>query len=461
MRLRALTTLCALTVALSTVGLAQKERPPEGGTPRDFRLPRRDAFALPNGMGVTLVPYGTLPKVTVTLVIRVGNLNEAADQIWLADLAGDLMKEGTTLRSAEEVARGAAAMGGELGVSVGMDQTSLSMDVLSEFGPEAVKLLADVVRNPLLPASELPRLKADQIRRVSIAKTQPQQMALERFRKVLYPDHPYGRVFPTEEMLRGYTVEHVRRFHADNYGAQRAHLYVVGRFDGASIRAAIRQGFDEWRRGTPPVINVPAPTSARRIYVVDRPGAAQSTIYLGVPVIDPSQRDYVALFVTNALLGGSFASRITSNIREDKGYTYSPFSSISTRYRDAYWLEAADVTTGVTGPALHEIFLEIDRLQSEPPSAEELKGIQNYVAGTFVLQNSSRGGIIGQLAFLNLHGLPDSYLTEFVRNVHAVTPAYVQRIAVTYLQDDQMTIVIAGDRSQITDQVAEFGQIVN
>jgi predicted Zn-dependent peptidase len=96
--------------------------------------------------------------------------------------------------------------------------------------------------------------------------------------------------------------------------------------------------------------------------MIDRPDAAQSTIYLGLPVVDPSHKDYLGLLVTNTLLGGFFSSRVTANIRENKGYTYSPNSSISSRYRDAYWVQVADVTTDVTGPALKEILYEINRL---------------------------------------------------------------------------------------------------
>jgi zinc protease len=160
----------------------------------------------------------------------------------------------------------------------------------------------------------------------------------------------------------------------------------------------------------------------------------------------------------NALLGGSFGSRITSNIREQKGYTYSPRSQVSTRFRDAYWVEIADVTTKDTGAALKEIFSEIDRLQAEPPSATELKGIQNYLAGTFVLQNSSRDGIVGQLAFMDLHGLPDDYLTTYVQKVYAVTPADVQKMAAEHIPDDRATIVIAGDLKVINDQIASYAK---
>jgi len=220
----------------------------------------------------------------------------------------------------------------------------------------------------------------------------------------------------------------------------------------------VRAAFDGWKKGPGATVNPPKPKLERRLETIDRPGAVQSTIYLGVPTIDPSSPDYVAFTVMNALLGGSFASRITSNIREQKGYTYSPRSQISTRFKNAYWVEMADVTTKDTGAALKEIFAEIDRLQAEPPSAAELKGIQNYLAGTFVLQNSSREGIVEQLAFMDLHNLPDDYLTTYVQKVYAVTPAEVQKMAATHIDDDRATIVVAGDLKVVNDQVASYAK---
>ena len=206
--------------------------------------------------------------------------------------------------------------------------------------------------------------------------------------------------------------------------------------------AAIRKAFGEWAKGTAAAPQPPKPKSARAVYLIDRPGAPQSTILLGMPTIDPSNADFVPLSVMDTLLGGAFASRITRNIREDKGYTYSPSSELSTRYRDAYWAENADVTTAKTGASLKEIFAEIDRLQSTPPDARELEGIKNYLAGTYILQNSSRGGIAGQLQYVDLHGLPADYLTTYVKKVHAVTPQQVTEMAKKYLLDDQATIVM-------------------
>ena len=458
--MHARTTVMMLAAALAAPMLrADKQAPPAPAAPRGFSVPRPRTFTLDNGLAVTIVHYGSVPKVTVRMAVRAGNVDEAADQVWLADLTGDLLSEGTATRSASQIALDAARMGGSLEVNVGEDRTEIGADVLSEFGPDAVALVADVARHAKLPESELARLKGDRLRQLSIARSQPRPLAQEKFRAVLYGDHPYGRLFPTEAALNGYTIEQVRGFYEKTFGGARSHLYVVGQFEDAAMESAVRKALADWKRGAAPGASPPAPRSERAVYIIDRPGAVQSTIDLGLPVIDPSKPDWDALFLTNVLLGGSFSSRITSNIREQKGYTYSPSGQLSNRYRDAYWVEVADVTTNVTGPAIHEILGEIERLKSEPPSEKELKGFQNYRAGTFILQNSSRAGIIGQLEFVDLHGLPAEYLNGYVQRMYAVTPQQVQEAARKYIQADKATIVIVGDRKVIEEQVKEFGPL--
>ena len=319
-----------------------------------------------------------------------------------------------------------------------------------------VRLLAEMARHPRLPEPELPRLRQDRLRELAVARQQPDQLALEAFRRALHGDHPYGRLFPAEAMLAGFTIGQVRGFHDANFGARRARLYVAGRFDAAAVRVAAEEAFGEWAGGPEPLVLPPEVRARRELLVVDRPGAPQSTLIVGTPVFDPTHPDWVRLLVANALLGGSFASRITSNIREEKGWTYSPSSTISVRHRDAYWAESADVTTAATGPSLGEIFREIERLGAEEPPEEELDGIRNYVAGTFVLQNSTRQGIVGLKTFLDLHGLPESYLRTYVKAVHGTTPADVSRLVREFLVPGRMLIAVTGDRAAISDQLAPW-----
>ena len=434
------------------------EAPPAPSAPRNFQLPDKSTRALDNGLQMTFVEFGAVPKTAISAVVRAGNLNEG-DKTWLADLTGELLKEGAGARSANQIAEDAARMGGSVNVAVSPDQTTISLDVLSEHGAEAVALIADLLRRPQLPESELPRIRRDFQRQLALARSEPDSLANEAFLALLYPNHPYGKLFPTDAQLAGYTINEIHAFHQENFGAVRTHIYVAGRFERATLEHAIEQGFGDWQPGPAPLINPPVGAGKRQIRLIDRPGAPQSTIYLGLPAIDPSQPDYLQLSLTNSILGGEFSSRITSNIRENKGYAYSPSSSLDVQYRTGYWVEQADVTTEHTGDALREIYAEIARLQGEVPTAQELAGMQNYRAGIFVLQNATRGALIGQLAYIDLHGLPDDYLTHLVERIYAITPDQVSSAARKYIRPEDMTLVIVGDLAKVRPQLQKVPQL--
>jgi len=442
-----------LAVMICAAGVAQKQTPPEGGQPQDFKLPEKESETLDNGLTATLVQYGIIPKVNISVIIKTGNIHEGPDEIWLADLTAELMGEGTKSMDFKTIARKVAAMGGEVNIATGPNQTTIAGSVLSEFGPDLIRILADIVMNPSFPASEIERLKNDLKRQLTVQQSVPQSQALEKFRSIIYPDHAYGRVFPTTAMLDSYTLQHVKDFFAKNFGARRTVVYAVGKYDEAQMRKAIDEAFGTWKEG--PAVDYPIadPKQTNEVAMVDRPNAPQTTIMLGLPTLDPSKQEYVPLTVTNSLLGGSFGSRITSNIREDKGYTYSPRSVVNSGYRAAVWYEQADVTSEHTGDALKEIAKEIKRLQSEAPAEDELKGIQNYEAGVFVLQNSTPQGIISQLNFIDFHGLDDSYLTDRVKNIYSVTPEKVKEMAQKYFQYEDMTLVLVGDKKKLEQQI--------
>ena len=443
---------------LAGVQEATQQKPPAGGTAKDFALPAAKRFTLANGLPVTMVPFGQVPKAAIRLVVTAGNVYEDKDEVWLADLTGNLMREGTTSETADVVARAFAGMGGELGISVGPDTTSISTEVLSERAVDAVRKLADVAQHPRLPDSELERVKGNLLRNLAIAKSSPQALAQERFAQLLYGEHPYGRVFPTEAALKGYTLNQVQTFYRHHYGPARARLYVAGVFDAAALETAIKQAFEGWTGAKTTDLPAVPPASGRRFALIDRSDAPQSTVMVGLRVPTASHKDWIALEVTDALLGGAFGSRITTNIREVKGYTYSPFSQLEHHPGQADWVETADVTTNVTGASLKEIFFEIDKLRKEAPPATELQGIKNNLAGVFVVQNASRTGVIGRLAFVDLHKLGPDYLSSYVKRVMAVTPEEVRRVANDYLTPDKMSLVIVGDEKTVKSQVTQWAQ---
>jgi len=432
---------------------------PSAGAPAAFRLPERTELTLGNGLRATFIEYGAVPKAFVRLSLRAGGLNEREGASGLAVLASRYLKEGAGDLDAGELAARIARCGGLLDTHSGDDVTTLDVQVLSESTPEALRLLGEVATRPRLPESELERLRAELLRELAVASTQPDVLALERFHVALYGDHPYGRVLPSREDVEALGIEDVRGFAGDEFGAARAHVYVAGRFDLDATTQALREAFEGWSAGPEPLIAPPSPTSERVIYLVDRPGAEQSTIRLGLPAPDPSHEDYLPLTVVDTLLGGAFMSRITLNLREDKGYTYSPRSTLAVHYRDAYWMHASDVTTAHTGDSLHEIFAEIDRLRAEPPSAEELEGVQRFMAGGMLVRNATPAGLLGQLGFLDFHELGASYAEQYVDRVHAVTPQQVSELATAYLRPEEMTIAIGGDASVIGEQIAPYGAI--
>lgn len=431
----------------------EKEQPPKGGEPKNFTLPKKEVVTFDNGLTLVMVPYGSIPKATVRFSIKTGNIDEHENQVWLSDLLADLLEEGSTNKTSKQIADEMAGMGGNLNIGVGLHTSSISSSVLYEFAPDAINLMADVLKNPKFPAGELDRLKADMKRDLSVQLSRPRAQANRDFYAQLYPDHPYGRVYPTDEMIDSYTVEDIEQFYNEHFGALRTTVYVAGNFDGERVKETVQKAFVDWRAGTASKYNVAKPVVSNEVKIIDRPGAPQSTIYYGLPVIGPSHEDYIALDVTNSILGGSFASRITSNIREDKGYTYSPFSSLDTKYKSGVWYESADVTTEHTGASLTEIQKEIEKLQNEPPSQEEMDGIINYESGIYVLQNSTPNGIIGEMIFLDTHDLDESFLTNKVANMHAITPEKVQEMTKKYIKPENMTLIVVGDREKIENQI--------
>lgn len=432
---------------------------PAAGAPKPFTVPASETYTLPNGLQVTLIPYGQIPKAVVSLRVYAGGLNDG-DNVWLSSLASQMLREGAAGKSAGELADAAAAMGGNLGIGAGQHETSVTLNVLSEHAADAVRLVGDVARRPHFPATELERVRQNLERNLAVAKSQPQPVADAVLAAAYYgTTHPYGRLFPTEAQLKAYTLDDVRRFHADNFGAKRARLYVAGRFDSAAVKATIEQAYGDWQAGPARLSLPPQPRPGPKLLLVDRPGAPQSTMQVAFPAPVAGVGNDLTFRVTNALLGGAFNSRITTNIREQKGYTYSPFSGVTWNPGESIWAFEADVTTEVTGPALKEVIGEIRRLQTEAPTLAEASGMRTYLAGIFVLQNASPTGLINSIATRDFHGLPSNWLERYIPGVLAVDAASMQAIARTTLPLDKATIVVVGDLAKVEPQLKALPEL--
>lgn len=436
---------------------------PQVGPPKAFSLPRTQDFTLPNGMQVTLIPSGLAPKTSMMLRIEAGNLDEHTST-WLADLTGEMLKQGAGGRSAGQIADAAAAMGGALNVGVSWSRTDLSIAVLQDSAPAAIALLSDVARRPDFAPDAFARARQDLVRNLAVTLARAQPVAGAVLAKAIYgPTHPYGRVLPDAAQLNGYRLDDVRSFYDANYGAKRAHLYVAGQFDAQAIRAAVMQAFGDWAPGPEALSLAPQPAlgpgSGRRVLLVDRPGAPQSTLQLAFSAPMAGAPGDIGLRVTDALLSGAFNSRITTNIREEKGYTYSPGSSIGFRPGDAVWTFEADVASAVTGAALHEVFKEITGLQAAAPPLDEASGMSTWLSGVFVLQNASPGGLIRALAQRDALDLSKDWLDAYVPAVLSIQPQDIEVSAKSVFTLDGFVLVIVGDLKTVAPQVRALREL--
>jgi zinc protease len=435
-----------------------RETPPPLGTPRAFDLPKKSDWTLPNGLKVTRVPFGSVPKATIYCTISTGRVADGTHP-GLAELATSLMREGAGSRDAAALANAAAEMGGALAIGASVNEVSVSLDVLSEEAPAAIALIADVLLRPRLPASELPRLKTDLIRNLAVERSQAQGIAGEAFAQLLWGHGPYGRPLPTEAEVKAIRAEHIRTFVRREFGARRTHLYIAGQFDANAVDTAIRRAFGGWRAGPEPHTLSPEGIPRRIVRLIDRPGAAQSTIMMGRPAPVVTAPGFTALSVANNLLGGGLLARLNQNLREAKGYTYGVSSDLAPYPTLSAWSLATDVNTPDTAASLHEIVGELRRLRETAPSTEELRLIQNYRVGHFLLSASSRAALLSQLAFIDQQGLPEDWLSGYVARSYAVTPEDTQAAARQVLDPDTMTIVVVGDLGKIKASILALPEL--
>lgn len=453
---RLLLAACALLPA----PVAAQSFPPAPAiaAPKPFSVPASETYTLPNGLTVTLIPYGVAPKTYVVLDVFAGNLNDGT-QTWMADLTAAMLKEGAGARSSAELARTAASLGGNLSTATDEANTSIAIDVLSENAAAAIALVGDVAIRPTFPAGEFARVQANLSRRLAQAYAQPGALADFALGRAYYGDHPYGRTLPSPAGFAAYRLADVQRFYGAQYGAKRSHLFIAGRFDAAAVKAAVARSFGGWTPGPARLSLPPRPIAGPRVLLVDRPGAPQSTIRLAFAAPAAGTAGDIPFRTANSLLGGQFNSRITLNIRENKGYTYSPYAGTTLHPGETRWTFYGDVTTAVTGAALHEIFGEIRRLADAPPTDAEWTGTRTYRSGIYTLGLSSAPGLIGLLATVDELGLPADYPNTYVPSTLAVTPAQFSSAIRDNLALDKLTLVVVGDLKTVTPQLQALPEL--
>jgi zinc protease len=464
-----------------------RSRAPETGPVPSVRLPARTDFELDNGLRVILVRRARLPIVDIRIQLEGGATLQGPDRAGLAAYAADMLDEGTASRSALELADEVDRLGAILSTTASHDASTVRLTVLRPRLEPALELMADVVLSPVFAEADLERVRSERRTRVLQQLDQPGVQAGNALDAVLFgAAHPYGQpLLGTLESLEALRREDVLSLYAAQYRPSRATVIAVGDVTEEDLRSMLEARFGPWREGPldeavqPPPgpgeperaastarAAAPAPATAaargRTLYIVDRPGAAQSEIRVGRVAVDRRTDDYFPLVVLNTVLGGSFTSRLNLVLREEKGYTYGAGSRFAMRRLPGPFVASSAVHTPVTDSAVVEFVREIERLTDEPVPAEELERAKNYVALRLAEQFETTSDVADRMAEVVLHDLPDDFFDGYTAAVLAVTASDVQRAARAHLDAREMAIVVVGDRAAIEEPLRrlELGDVI-
>ncbi len=435
--------------------------PPPLTPERPVAWPKRTVRTLANGLQVVLAESREFPKISAQLFFRSGNAVVAHSTPGLADITASVVRTGTASRTSRQIEEDLRRMGADLGAHSGADSSAIATSGLSEFSSGLLELLADLARHASFPENEFERERRTKLEELKIERTTPGFLANERFRQVLFGEHPYAIVSPNEEQVAAYRRAELEDFYHRHYTPANGLLIIVGDLSSESMMEQIDKIFGGWKAPQPEVAQAPAPpkNSGRHVHLVHLPGSVQTQVLLGNLAITRHDPDWYRTVLANSIYGGAFHSRLVVNIREQKGYTYSPRSGISALRQYGYFSVHAAVRNEVVAATLTEMFYEMDRMRSLPVTPEELESARNYLAGVFSLGVATQDGLLTQLSTVYLERLPENYLETYRERIRALTAEDVLTAARRHFDSANEQIVIVGDRDQIAEQASLFGDV--
>jgi zinc protease len=452
--MRVLTTAFLFTAGsiLTAQQAPDRSAAPKPGRPPALTLPAIQKHTLSNGLPVWVVELHEVPVVHLTLVLRAGSGLDPADKFGVASLTAEMLDEGAGTRGALEIADAIDYLGANLSTSGSFDASSVSLHVPVARLKDALPVMADVALRPTFPDQELERIRKELLTSLLQAQDDPETLVRFAFPRLVYgPAHRYGSpAIGTAAALKGFSTADLRAFHSRNYVPGNAALIVVGDVTASAVLPQLESTFGAWKgKADAPSRLTDAPQlKARQVYLIDKPGAAQSQIRIGWIGVPRSTPDYFALRVLNTVLGGSFTSRLNTNLREQHGYSYGASSTFDMRLGAGPFFAAAGVQTDKTSESLREFFKELAAIRNAIPP-EELERAKNYVALSLPRSFETTSSIAASLAQIFIYGLPDNYFATFTERVRAITVADAQRAAERYIQPDKFAVVVVGDRKTI------------
>jgi zinc protease len=403
-----------------------------------------------------------VPIVTVRLGIQAGSVLDPAGQPKLAAAVASQLTAGTDKYTSLQLREAAAELGGSVGASASDDYAVVSGTALAENATPLVVLMADVVLHPAFPENELAIYRSLATQGLTVQRQNPDFLAQEQLAKALYgPGHPYGTIAATQESIQSLSRDKLTDFHRSHYSPAGAILVVVGDIRPSDVFALAEKSFGSWQGTSAASSGAAYPTgsSAKKIYLVNRPNSVQSNIMIGNRSLRRDDPDYLPLSVANAILGGVSTSRLYRNVREKRGYAYDVHSSSSARALSGEFTEGAQTRTDVTADAIKEMLADAEQIRKEPVTPDELSDVRNYFKGRFVLQMTSQTGLADQLLNQQMYKLPADYISTYRDRIGAVTVADVQRVAQKYMRPSEAAIVVVGDAEKLRGPLSQVAAV--
>jgi zinc protease len=448
------TAVALLTVVTLSGQTLDRAKVPAPGPAPQLRVPAWTKGKLANGADFIVSEKHDLPLVSfsITFVGGADQIEEPAKR-GLAGVTAAMMLEGTTTRDGEALSNALQRLGTSVQTGIaGESGTIRFTSTTAKFEP-TLAILADILENPTFPAAALERQRAQRLVALTQAKSQATAIAGTVFPRVLYgTGHPFGQA-TTEDTIKAITRDDLIALHKAYFKPWRALVTVVGDVNGAAAKASVDKALAGWTgSGERPAFSYPAAPQPKptTIYLVDRPGAAQSSVAIGIPGPPRDTPDYYALAVANMMLGGHIQSRLSANIREEKGYSYGVRSSFDFGHGPGAFRAGGEIVGDKTDLALIEFMKELKGLQgSKPITGEELAMTKDALSQRLLGTFGSVNGIDTAIATIWLQGLPEDYYQQYAKRIAAITKDDVLRVAKQYMDLDHLAIVIVGDRKSI------------
>ena len=438
-----------------------RTRAPETPPIPAYKLPPVYETKLPNGMAVMLVEDSRFPLVSLRLSFLAGSKFDPADMPGLAEATAALLTEGTKTRSARQISEEVDAIGGSLNGATGAEGLVLAGSALSEHTATLVALAADAARNATFPQDEVNLHKQNRLQNLMAQRAEPGFLAAEKMAAVVYGSSPYAHIAPTPASIGKLAPEVLAKYRDTWLVPNNATLILIGNLPARDeLMKSIAAQFGSWQqKALPAAPKVEPPAPKRQIVLVDRPGSVQADIHVGRLAPTRTSPDYFPLEVGTTALGGGANSRMFRNIREKEGFAYDAHSEYDT-HRDAADFEAVtEVRNEVIEPALKAVLAELDQIAQTPMGAAELTNTKNYLAGMYLLQLETQGGLASQLNTIKTLGLPNDYLETYTTRIRSVEPDAVLAAAKKYIAPEQAAIVVVGDASKIGDALRKLGDV--